>query len=362
MLLHRLPLQGVILLFTFLLCVFLLCLLYPRHFDPNDSGTVHFGEFVWAFFNRRGLVRQWKRKTEGMTEAAIKTKFHLADVNGDGRLNPKEFKKLLKSFGMEMSVADIEILIDRFDLDNDGDIDLHEFRAFIESEQKNLFETENAGASKSKALPPPRSQLYKGRAVDDSGVPSQRPKSAGIAAPHHRMSVSGSLQRPSSAPRGRGGVAKSADYSPGRSPSPPSASRQRARPLSKSVAIPTREPAASKHRTYPRPGDPSRRLPVYDEEEDLEGTGDYEEADAAQGDHHHGNSKAESSVWRMDAAGAAVSEMTRLGPSASLRASEGDGGGDPLDAVPEEDVDVLWVSRMLQAQAEIEARIGKRYY
>ena len=24
-----------------------------RHFDPNESGSVHYGEFVWAFFNRR---------------------------------------------------------------------------------------------------------------------------------------------------------------------------------------------------------------------------------------------------------------------------------------------------------------------
>eukprot|EP01032_Pedospumella_encystans_P022776 gene22776-25801_t len=108
-----------------------------KHFDPNDSGSVHFGEFVWAFFNRRGLVRQWKRKTDGLTESDIKNKFHRADINGDGRLNPKEFKKLLKAFGMEMSPADIDILIERFDLDGDGDIDLPEFRAFIESEQKN---------------------------------------------------------------------------------------------------------------------------------------------------------------------------------------------------------------------------------
>ncbi|KAJ1436424.1 hypothetical protein B484DRAFT_325155 [Ochromonadaceae sp. CCMP2298] len=97
-----------------------------KHFDPNSSGSVHFGEFVWAFFNRRALVRQWKRKTEGMTQAQIKAKFHTADKNGDGRLNAKEFGKLLKSFGMEMGAGDVDILISRFDLDRDGDIDLPE--------------------------------------------------------------------------------------------------------------------------------------------------------------------------------------------------------------------------------------------
>lgn len=68
--------------------------LFNRHFDPNDSGSVHFGEFVWAFFNRRKMVRQWKRNTEKMTEAQIKEKFHMADTNGNGRLSPKEFKRV----------------------------------------------------------------------------------------------------------------------------------------------------------------------------------------------------------------------------------------------------------------------------
>lgn len=334
---------------------------------------MHFGEFVWAFFNRRGLVRQWKRKTEGMTEATIKTKFHLADVNGDGRLNPKEFKKLLKSFGMEMAAADIEILIDRFDLDNDGDIDLHEFRAFIESEQKNLFETENAGANKSKALPPPKSQLYKGGTSDDLGVSQPRPQTAGIADRQGSSSAGHSARRQSSAPRGRGpvghnsaGNSTNSSAHPSRSPSP-AASRQRTHPLSKSVSIQSpkdREPALNKHRTYPRPSDPSSRLQV--REEDLENTDQSEASEhpsATRGETVNSRGAGSSSLWRMDAAGAAVSDMPRLGPSASLLdGDQGPQGRDPLDEVPDEDVDVLWVSRMLQAQAEIEARIGKRYY
>ena len=142
-------------------CIICLSIWY-RHFDPNDSGTVHFGEFVWAFFNRRGLVRQWKRKTESMTEAQIKSKFHLSDINGDGRLNPKEFKKLLKSFGIEITEQDVKILISRFDVDNDGDVDLNEFRTFIESEQKNLTETNGKNMNHSSVLlPTPKSKEYK---------------------------------------------------------------------------------------------------------------------------------------------------------------------------------------------------------
>ncbi|KAG5189886.1 polcalcin Nic t 1-like protein, partial [Tribonema minus] len=29
-----------------------------KHFDPNGSGTINSGEFLWAFFNRRRLLRQ----------------------------------------------------------------------------------------------------------------------------------------------------------------------------------------------------------------------------------------------------------------------------------------------------------------
>ena len=38
-----------------------------HHFDPNESGSVHYGEFLWAFFNRRDLARRWKRSTRGLT-------------------------------------------------------------------------------------------------------------------------------------------------------------------------------------------------------------------------------------------------------------------------------------------------------
>ncbi len=33
----------------------------------------------------------------------------------------------------------VEILVERFDVDGDGDIDINEFKAFIESEQHNLY-------------------------------------------------------------------------------------------------------------------------------------------------------------------------------------------------------------------------------
>ena len=41
------------------------------HFDPNGSGSVHYGEFLWAFFNRRRLMKQWKTAQKKMTKTEI---------------------------------------------------------------------------------------------------------------------------------------------------------------------------------------------------------------------------------------------------------------------------------------------------
>jgi len=135
----------------------------------------------------------------------------MADINGDGRLNHKEFKKLLHSFKIDINDQDIDILINRFDLDHDGDIDLHEFRLFIESEQKNLHEVEGTGGfNPSKVLPLPKSK------PQQSSPQSQPPLSSSSSSPYavstDDWQVSSSRpmisqqprhhQRSSSAPRG----------------------------------------------------------------------------------------------------------------------------------------------------------------
>jgi hypothetical protein len=106
----------------------------PRHFDPNNSGSVHYGEFCWAFFNRRSLITQWKQNTRTLNDRQIKTKLQLADRNGNGILSRKEFARLLKSFSIKLSDMEIDLLIDRFDKDGDGELDLAEFTAFINAE------------------------------------------------------------------------------------------------------------------------------------------------------------------------------------------------------------------------------------
>lgn len=87
----------------------------------------------------RAMVRQWKRNTDGYTPHQLRDKFHLFDVNGDGKLNRREFQHLLLSFGIVLSESDLDTLVTRFDDDGDGCIDMHEFFAFIEGEKESLL-------------------------------------------------------------------------------------------------------------------------------------------------------------------------------------------------------------------------------
>ena len=87
----------------------------------------------------RNMVRQWKRHTEGYSDEELRSKFHQYDINGDGRLNHKEFKNLLINFGIKMSDSEQDILMNKFDNDEDGDIDMHEFFTFVENEKNNLY-------------------------------------------------------------------------------------------------------------------------------------------------------------------------------------------------------------------------------
>jgi len=102
------------------------------HFDPNRSGSINYGEFVWSFFNRRAFVRQYKKSVSGLTEVQIASKFHHFDSNGNGTLTPKELGKLISSLGIVMTDLEQQVLISKFDIDGDGEIDVGEFRQFVE--------------------------------------------------------------------------------------------------------------------------------------------------------------------------------------------------------------------------------------
>ena len=80
------------------------------------------------------MVKQWRLSTRGLSANQIEYKFRKADTNGNGRLSRKEFMKLLISFNLKMSDADTDLLMERFDVDGDGELDLAEFKKFVVQE------------------------------------------------------------------------------------------------------------------------------------------------------------------------------------------------------------------------------------
>ncbi len=102
-----------------------------QHFDPNNSGCVHYGEFAWAFFNRRSFIRQYKKSIQGLSSEQIRSKFHQMDVNGDGKINATEMTRFLKKLGIVISESEKHTLVARFDTDGDNCLDLYEFISFL---------------------------------------------------------------------------------------------------------------------------------------------------------------------------------------------------------------------------------------
>lgn len=99
----------------------------------------HLLSLILSYDRNRSLVRQWKRCTNGFTNAQLRQRFHQYDVGGDGKLNHIEFQRLLKCLGISLRGSELDALMSRFDADNDGSIDMHEFFAFMESEVVQLL-------------------------------------------------------------------------------------------------------------------------------------------------------------------------------------------------------------------------------
>lgn len=256
------------------------------------------------------MVRKWKRKTDGLTKNQIRSRFHDADMNGNGTLSPKEFKRVLKSFEMELPDAEIEILMERFDVDGDGDIDIDEFFAFIESEQKS-FGGDQEGTTQSTLNIPPSKGNY-GASVN---AKPPRPSSANPATRGRDVTrPSSATARPSSASQSRS-MSRERSVSTTR---PTSAASPRNNPTHNVTAPAALQAGKQKH--HPRDSDAPIEF-LYTGEEDGEG------------------------------------EKKKLSATTSQLERHPSGGGRL-----EDDVDIAWMSRMLQAQAEIESRVGKRYY
>ena len=312
-----------------------------RHFDPNDSGSVHYGEFVWAFFNRRGFVRQWRRNTRGLTEAQIVSKFQAADTSGNGQLNPKEFRKLLKGFGIELPAHEQEILTAKFDLDGDGDLDMLEFHSFIESEKQHLEGEEERGGVALLSSSYNNTPQYRASSVSPPVPPpnQERARAQGQGA-----------GRPSIHPSSRSSRSRSQSSSRSRSPSssskgssPPGSRPQSAASFSSSAA--SGRSRASRPSSAPaiRRGEKTHPPPAY--------------TDAVRGAHKGGENTYPPPAYKES-----KSDSQR---SFSSRGRADEDFGEEHGRREEKDSarsDPLWMVQSLHAQSQVESKLGGRYY
>ncbi|RLN96698.1 hypothetical protein BBJ28_00006506 [Nothophytophthora sp. Chile5] len=103
-----------------------------KHFDVNGSGEVDYGELLWGFFNRRAFLKRWReRKSASLTARDVKLLFYRFDRSGRGVLTLKEFQLVMDHLGVSLSDGEAKLLAVKFDANQDGYIDHHEFLAFV---------------------------------------------------------------------------------------------------------------------------------------------------------------------------------------------------------------------------------------
>jgi hypothetical protein len=100
------------------------------------------------------MIKQWRLGTRGLSANQIEFKFRKADTNGNGRLSRKEFTKLLAIFNLKMPDADVDLLMERFDVDGDGELDLAEFKTFVEREiNSKSFDADGESTNATRSAP-----------------------------------------------------------------------------------------------------------------------------------------------------------------------------------------------------------------
>jgi Ca2+-binding EF-hand superfamily protein len=110
-----------------------------KHFDSNNNGFILYNEFIWAFYNKRELVTQWRlQKGPGKrSDTSLLNSFFKYDIDGSRKLGRKEFKYALEDIGLKIEDWEVETLADKFDADRDGLINPTEFLAFMHSLEAN---------------------------------------------------------------------------------------------------------------------------------------------------------------------------------------------------------------------------------
>merc|ERR1711871_433403 len=130
--------------------------------DANEDGVIEYDEFIPAM---KAIIAGAKEAQSGgndmpsiedvppaMLERYFQKLFAVADVNGDGVLQPSEFKRLLELSGFNFDQATVRKLLNAADVNQDGVIEYDEFVPVAMEILKAQKASEASGVSNMPAL------------------------------------------------------------------------------------------------------------------------------------------------------------------------------------------------------------------
>jgi calmodulin len=90
--------------------------------DDNGDQEIDFEEFLILMKSRIG---------ERDPEKELKDAFAIFDTDGNGTIDRKELKRLMKRLGQALTEAELDAMMDEVDSDGDGVISFQEFKSMM---------------------------------------------------------------------------------------------------------------------------------------------------------------------------------------------------------------------------------------
>jgi len=97
--------------------------LLMKEFDRSGDGNISFAEF---------FSYMQSRSTEVDTHQLVHDVFEMIDKDGSGSITVEEFQSVLMKLPVQISEADIDVIVREIDSGGDGEISLHEFADVLE--------------------------------------------------------------------------------------------------------------------------------------------------------------------------------------------------------------------------------------
>jgi len=166
-----------------------------EHFDKDGDGVVSIRDFV-KFVVHDGpaaprdvdaVLRKAVSKLAGGRGGGLRKAFEKFDANGSGRVSRGEFRREIESLGLDVSPAEVDGILDRFDKDKDGSLDYREFVSFFADEQNaetqglvSLRDEIKRLSRRGNGRAPDYAKVFRAFDVDGSGGVDRREFRAGL--------------------------------------------------------------------------------------------------------------------------------------------------------------------------------------